>query len=774
MSGTTRRSVLLAAAMLVALGAGPGARAASPGAQGVLLGSGKIAGSKWSVFADPQRHAAGGAPSATGCILAVGAGSGGNVVKRRSCGRLAGPGKPDEAPLYALLHAGGSSVIGMSVSMEVAKVSLALEPGSTLSRRTKPLRARLGAFAHLKRFRYLALAVGGSACVRRVSGFDSAGVRVFSADTGECPPSPPPPPGPTTSAPEVGLENPTLAPGEAVLHGTVNPGGLATHYRFEWGLSESYGNTVPVPNGDAGAGRAATAVQAQIGGLHGQTPYYFRLAAENGKGSAEAKGSFTTPSWRPAVSAKPTSEVTARSATLNAAINAQGFGTRYRFEWGPTKTYGYSFEPPNALAGKESVNVSQEIDGLIGETVYFYRVVAESSEGAGEGKGTFVTPPSHFTRTPGTWTVKPTPNPEGTMERPVRFYAISCSSITQCMAVGEYENESGVFQSLAERLNGSMWEILPIPEETEDVTLAGISCVSPASCTAVGHYQTGSSNTTLAEHWDGSEWHIQSTPNPALGGAFTAVSCSASFECTAVGYYRSNSTETRALAERWDGSQWKMESTPSGAGSKLTRLTGVGCNAFILSGHFERECVAAGYAENVAGANVAFSVRWDGSEWVSKSVPLPEGETKASVLNGISCAPSTECEAVGYMERKNGEIVTLADFWPGIFNPSWQPQAPHNPTGSKQTKLNAVSCNDTKGMECMAVGQFENGSSVFEPFADQYFDQEGWEEIATPVPSAAKASSLNGVACVAGGECLAAGYDENSSGFDVTLAEGFD
>jgi hypothetical protein len=154
-------------------------------------------------------------------------------------------------------------------------------------------------------------------------------------------------------------------------------------------------------------------------------------------------------------------------------------------------------------------------------------------------------------------------------------------------------------------------------------------------------------------------------------------------------------------------------------------------------------------------------------------VPLPEEEAKASVLNGISCAPSTECEAVGYMERKSGEIVALADFWPGIFNPSWQPQAPHNPTGSKQTRLNAVSCNDTRGLECMAVGQFENSSNVFEPFADQWFDEEGWEELMTPVRSGAKASDLKGISCVAGGECMAAGYDEDSIGVDVTLAEEF-
>jgi hypothetical protein len=697
----------------------------------------------------------------------------GPALKRTACGRLGAAATPRQPPLYALAggQAGSGSVLGMSLSANIAKVTLAFDTEPQVTRRTSYLSKALAARAHLKRFRYVALAIDRAVCLERVTGFDKGGRRLFSANTGECSSSPAPTPTPA-SAPKVAIEFPEFVPSGATLRGTVNPSGLPTHYRFEWGARESYGSGAPVPDAGIGEGRSAKVVVAAISGLAGSTPYYYRLVAENGKGAGEARGGFTTPSWRPIVSFKAPTEVTRRSAILHAGIDPQGFGTHYRYEWGPTRTYGHTFESPTELMGVGETAVSQEIENLQGETTYYYRVVAESSEGTGEAKGAFSTLPSEFSRFHGHWSTVKLPNVEGKLNNANKLAGVSCLAITQCMAVGEYENESAVFQGLSELRNGSAWSVVAMPEKAGGVSMAGVSCLSPSYCIGVGHYVLGSGNVTLAEVWNGTEWSIQTTPNPGLGGAFTGVSCASVNECTAVGYYKPTPGETKTLAEYWNGAEWSIQSTPNLAAT-FSELTGVGCNSFLVAGLFEKECVASGYGRNLLGRDVAISSRWDGKEWKPEEVPLPEEEAKESVLTGVFCAPSTECEAVGYMEEKSGAIVSLSDLWSGFFDPSWQSQAPRNPSGAKASRLTGVSCNDTRGFECMAVGEYENSSGAIFSYANQWFGREGWAFVNVPTPENAKSSHLEGISCNSGGECVTVGYYENSGGTQLTLGEQF-
>jgi len=72
--------------------------------------------------------------------------------------------------------------------------------------------------------------------------------------------------------------------GKATLNGTVNPNGFATRYRFEWGATTSYGNSVPANYASAGLGNSAVPVGQQITGLLGGTTYHYRLVAESGEG----------------------------------------------------------------------------------------------------------------------------------------------------------------------------------------------------------------------------------------------------------------------------------------------------------------------------------------------------------------------------------------------------------------------------------------------------------------------------------------------------------
>jgi hypothetical protein len=69
------------------------------------------------------------------------------------------------------------------------------------------------------------------------------------------------------------------------LNARINPQGLDTTYHFEWGTTSSYGNSVPVPDEDIGAGSADRAVTQHIVGLSAETTYHWRILAKGTNGT---------------------------------------------------------------------------------------------------------------------------------------------------------------------------------------------------------------------------------------------------------------------------------------------------------------------------------------------------------------------------------------------------------------------------------------------------------------------------------------------------------
>jgi hypothetical protein len=79
----------------------------------------------------------------------------------------------------------------------------------------------------------------------------------------------------------------------ALLAGYVNPNGLHTTYRFEYGTDTSYGSTTALDN--AGSGATNAPATKAVTGLQPNTTYHFRLVATNAAGEAQgADQAFTT------------------------------------------------------------------------------------------------------------------------------------------------------------------------------------------------------------------------------------------------------------------------------------------------------------------------------------------------------------------------------------------------------------------------------------------------------------------------------------------------
>jgi hypothetical protein len=186
-----------------------------------------------------------------------------------------------------------------------------------------------------------------------------------------------------------------VGPTGATLHGSVNPEGAATTYRFEYGTGTNYGLTAPVPDADAGAGTEPVPVEAPVSGLTANTTYHYRLVATNPSGRTEGEDrTFTTAAnpAPPSISGQRVRDVTIDSARLTANVDANGSATTYHFEYGTTTRYGS--RTPDRAGGDaaDPVPVSEPLAGLRAATRYHWRLVATNAAGTTRGRDrTFIT-----------------------------------------------------------------------------------------------------------------------------------------------------------------------------------------------------------------------------------------------------------------------------------------------------------------------------------------------------------------------------------------------
>ena len=83
-----------------------------------------------------------------------------------------------------------------------------------------------------------------------------------------------------------GLSSSDLTKTTAELHAKINPNGVDTTYHFEYGPTEAYGSSVPVPAEDIGSSETVQSVTANLAGLESGVVYHFRVVATNAYGTA--------------------------------------------------------------------------------------------------------------------------------------------------------------------------------------------------------------------------------------------------------------------------------------------------------------------------------------------------------------------------------------------------------------------------------------------------------------------------------------------------------
>lgn len=150
------------------------------------------------------------------------------------------------------------------------------------------------------------------------------------------------------------------------------------------------------------------------------------------------------------------------------------------------------------------------------------------------------------------WSIRPA---EQVPDNDSQFTGVSCTSRVSCTAAGIYGNLAGLDYPLAERWNGKVWTIQPVPhpEGQLDSFLIDVACSTARACTATGRYftETGPSY-TFAESWNGKTWVLQPTVNPSETiNALDGLACTSANACTAVGGYAGPESVSRSLIERY-------------------------------------------------------------------------------------------------------------------------------------------------------------------------------------------------------------------------------
>jgi hypothetical protein len=387
-------------------------------------------------------------------------------------------------------------------------------------------------------------------------------------------------------------------------------------------------------------------------------------------------------------------------------------------------------------AVRAHVHHAQKVHGPVGAVRH----------GAVVGKGSHLVVPSK-------WSVVPSPNNSALKND---LYAISCTSVSFCMAVGYLEPYGpGNDTTLIEEWNGSTWKIVPSPnvEPTASVgtDLNGVDCVTTSYCVAVGYsYDNPNPDTTVIEVWNGTAWKLVTSPNPVASGGndLYGITCTSLTFCMAVG--ETYDAVGKPLVTTFNGSTWKVLPTVDDVSGNESWLNAVSCTTpaycvtvGVLSGTNDAPigelwrgasathqvlpyasaniggdansvscasttfCVMAGYQfDNTIDQNLIDT--WNGSSW--SYVPAAVDGTAYGAQEGVSCTGPTSCTSVGYEYTTGSYYVTTAVNWNGSsWSFGYAANSAVDTPGSDYSYLGSVDC--IAGQECVAVGQAYPGDN---------------------------------------------------------------
>lgn len=225
----------------------------------------------------------------------------------------------------------------------------------------------------------------------------------------------------------------------------------------------------------------------------------------------------------------------------------------------------------------------------------------------------------------------------------------------------------------------------------------------------------------------------------------TDVSCVSQNDCMAVGWYSDAPNVFKPLSEHWDGEEWSTISVPEPEGlGNSGSFEGVSCASSTW-------CVAVGWY--VDENHHLFVAHWNGTNWSVAASPT----VRVGVIYppDVSCASALSCVLAGTELHDSSPANGFSLVWNGE---KWTFEAMPTPENTDWSQLSSVSCATVT--YCVAVGTYQTKSFKFQssgPIAVEWNGAE-WTVIQDDVPAPVKglSSSLyGGVSCAAVDSCTA-------------------
>ncbi len=165
----------------------------------------------------------------------------------------------------------------------------------------------------------------------------------------------------------------------------------------------------------------------------------------------------------------------------------------------------------------------------------------------------------------------------------------------------------------------------------------------------------------------------------------------------------------------------------------------------------------AGLAAGQAGATIPTPPAQVGATAFTTTLPASPSTSQNVSLNGVTCATSSFCVAVG---SSGTPTVLVIDQWNGT---SWKLATVTTP-GTGNAELVKVSC--AGPAFCVAVGDFNNTT---DPLVEQW-NGSAWTQVTAANVTGSTETALNDVSCLSATSCTAVGFG-TAAGNRLPLAE---
>jgi hypothetical protein len=307
--------------------------------------------------------------------------------------------------------------------------------------------------------------------------------------------------------------------------------------------------------------------------------------------------------------------------------------------------------------------------------------------------------------------------------------AVSCSSIGNCVAVGNYETDAEVWEGLILTERHGHWSSAteaPLPAGApvagQDAVLLAVTCRSAGACTAAGKYVDASGHQQgLLTTSNGGRWTaVRAAAPPSAANADpnivpSSLACADAGDCAAVGTYINPLQNSLGLLFSESGGAWAdgagatlpANAAPSGTvGDQTVVLASVACPQ-------AGDCAAVGWYFDNDENGQGLLVDENGGAWQpGVEVTLPANavqglEKQSAGLDWISCPSVGNCLATGaYTDAGyNSQGLLLAEV-DGVWRTGLESPLPRNAGNIEYAAANQSDC--TGVGDCTVIGQYND------------------------------------------------------------------